>query len=69
MGLKIKEIKGMSKEDLNSKLDDLRKELMKINTQIATGTMLKNPGQVKQTKKTIAKILTVLKTKEGSKKG
>ncbi len=65
---KKKELKLMSKEDLTSKLDELKKELMKFNTQIATGTTPKSPGQIKNTKKTIARILTILKLKEGNKK-
>ena len=47
----------MGKEELDNKLKDLRKELMKLNAQIATGTTPKSPGQVRQIKKTIAKIL------------
>lgn len=68
MSLKIKEIKSMGNEDLKNKLEELKKELMKNNAQIATGTTPKSPGQLKQIKKTIAKILTVLKNKE-SKQG
>ena len=60
---KINELKGMSKEDLKSRLIELRTEMIKNNAQIATGTNPSSPGQVKQTKKTIAKILTILKEK------
>ena len=52
-----------TKEELESQLQELKKELVKLNTQVATGTTLKSPGQVKKTKKTIARILTQLKTK------
>jgi large subunit ribosomal protein L29 len=68
MALKIKEIESMSKDELNSKLEELKKELIKQNAQIATGTNPKSPGQVKAMKKTVARILTVLKTKGGEKK-
>ena len=61
--MKIKEIRSMSKEDLNSKLEELRKELVKANAQISTGTTPKNPGQVKEIKKNIARILMVLHEK------
>jgi|TARA_B100001971_G_C18105486_1_gene491257 large subunit ribosomal protein L29 len=67
MALKIKEIREMSKEDLNNKLEELRKELIKLNTQIARGTTPKSPGQVKQIKKAISRIL-LIKTKEEIKK-
>lgn len=64
MALKIKEIRSMSKEDLRNRLDELRKELIKLNAQIATGTTPKSPGQLKQVKKTVARILTVLEMSE-----
>jgi len=53
--MKIKELRGLSKEDTKKRLGELRKELIKHNAQIATGTVPKSPGQVRQTKKTIAK--------------
>ena len=57
--MKIKDLRSMSQGDLNSKLTELRKELVKHNAQIATGTTPKSPGQVREVKKTIAKILTI----------
>ncbi len=68
MKLKNKEIQGMGKEELEEKLLELKKDLIKQNAQIATGTSPKSPGQVRMTKKTIARILTVLKSKGGEKK-
>ncbi len=58
--MKAKELRSMNKEDLQAKLEELKKELVKINAQISTGTTPKSPGQVKQTKKNIARILMVL---------
>jgi len=62
--VKFKEISGMSVQDLQEKLGELYKDLMKDNAQIATGTLPKNPGKIKMTKKTIAKIKQVLAAKE-----
>jgi large subunit ribosomal protein L29 len=59
--MKARDLKGMPKAELIAKLNELKKELVKHNAQIATGTTPKSPGQVKQTKKTIAKILTLIK--------
>ncbi|HJO01911.1 MAG: 50S ribosomal protein L29 [Candidatus Woesearchaeota archaeon] len=56
--MKIKEIRSMDKNSLNEKMLELKKELVKMNAQVSTGTALKNPGQVKKIKKTIARILT-----------
>ena len=69
--MKAKELMMMSKPDLENKLVELKKELMKINSQIAIGTALKNPSKVKEIKRTIAKILTInnkILTKEGAKR-
>ena len=57
--MKAKELKLMNELDLENKITELRKELMKINSQIAIGTVPKSPGKVKVMKKTIAKIMTI----------
>jgi len=59
MKFSIKEIKDMSKEDLDGRLSELKKELIKVNAQRSTKSSMKNPEQLKQIKKTIARILTV----------
>ncbi len=61
--MKKKALKSKSKEELESQLEEMKKELIKLNTQVATGTTLKNPGQIRKIKKNIARILTILKTK------
>jgi len=66
---KIKDLRSMTKEELNSKLKELRKEMIKHNAQIATGTTPKSPGQIREIKKTIARILTIIRTQKGSKLG
>jgi len=62
--VKIKELRQNSEEDLRKKKDELRKELIKLNAQVATGTTPKSPGQIKDIKKTVARIETVLQNKE-----
>ena len=57
--MKAKELRLMNESDTNSKLIDLKKELMKINSQIAIGTVPKSPGKVREIKRTIARILSV----------
>jgi len=68
MSLKIKKIVNLSKGELNIKLNELKKELIKINAQRATKANVKNPEQLKNIKKTIARILTITKLKEEIKK-
>ena len=66
--MKVKELKAMNDPDLENKISELKKELMKINSQIAIGTVPKSPGKVREMKRTIAKILTIKKQKGGAKK-
>ncbi|HLC60923.1 MAG TPA: 50S ribosomal protein L29 [Candidatus Nanoarchaeia archaeon] len=62
--MKAKELKAMNELDLENKSIELKKELMKVNSQIAIGTLPKSPGKVKEMKRTIAKILTIRKIKQ-----
>jgi len=75
--MKLKELKALNNSDLDSKMTELRKELMKAGSQIATGTAPKSPGRVKEMRRAVAKILTIRqmnaanaaqKNKGGSKK-
>ena len=61
--MKLKELKEKSASELAVSLDELKKELIKLNTQVATGTTLKSPGQVKKIKRTIARINTLINQK------
>jgi len=58
--IKKSELKNMNEAQLNAKMKDLNRELIKINSQIASGTPPQNPGNVREIKKTIARILTKL---------
>jgi large subunit ribosomal protein L29 len=60
----MKEVKEMSEKDLHNKLVELRKDLMKLNSQAASGTSPESPGRLRQIKRTIAKILTAQSSKK-----
>ncbi|MAG08291.1 50S ribosomal protein L29 [Candidatus Woesearchaeota archaeon] len=62
--LKNKELRSINPGELKTKLDELRKDLIKLNVQKSTGTSAKNPMQIKEIRKTIARILTLLHKKE-----
>lgn len=64
--LRAKEIRKMKPEEVDKKLEDLKKEMMKTNMQIAQGTIPEKPGRVKIIRRAIARILTI--KKEGAKK-
>ncbi|MBU0472014.1 MAG: 50S ribosomal protein L29 [Nanoarchaeota archaeon] len=62
--MKFKELSNLNNEELNKKLEEVKIELIKLNSQVATGITIKSPGQIKQLKKTIAKIKTIQKQNE-----
>jgi ribosomal protein L29 len=62
--MKRKEIEGMSSDELKAKLEELCKELIKENGQIAAGTVPKSPGKLGDAKKNIAKIRAQMNTKK-----
>ncbi len=66
--MKAKELRALTKADLNKKQAELAKGLMKEYAQVATGTIPKNPGRIRKSRKTIARILTILAEKEAPKK-
>lgn len=63
--MKAKELHQMSADDLKSKVADLKKDLVKHNAQVALGANVKNSRAIKNLKKDIARILTILSEKEG----
>lgn len=62
-----KELKGLSSGELQERMKEFKKELLKLNVQASTGTGSSNPGKLRQAKKNIARILTLLNQKEASK--
>ena len=59
----IKEIRGLSVEKLEEKLQDLKKDLFMLRMQHATN-QLDNPMQIAAVKKDIARIKTLIREKE-----
>ena len=61
--MKIKNIRDLADKELNQKLAELKIELFNLRFQHATN-QLDNPMRMKEVKKTIAQIKTVLKERE-----
>ena len=59
----LNDIRGNSVEDLEARLLDLKKELFNLRFQLTTG-QLENPTRIKEVKRTIAQIKTVLREQE-----
>ncbi|BEP17528.1 hypothetical protein PYJP_08800 [Pyrofollis japonicus] len=61
--LRTDDIRKMSREERLKKLAELREELVKLRLKAAMGT-LDNPGAIRAIRKTIARILTVMREEE-----
>ena len=61
--MKIKEVRDMSAEQLNTKLLELKKDLFNLRLQHATN-QLDNPGKIADVKHDIARVKTVLRELE-----
>ena len=57
--MKINKIREMSSEDLKKELSELKNELFKLKFSLATNG-LDNPMKIKEVKKDIARINTIL---------
>ena len=53
------DLRGLSREDLNSKVLELKEELFTLRFQAATG-QLESHGRLREVRKDIARIYTVL---------
>ena len=55
--MNMKEIRALSEKEMTEKLQEVHKELMKANAQVALGATPKNPGSLRVMKRTIARML------------
>ena len=60
--MKNKDIRKLSNDELTSKINDLKKELLNLRFQAATA-QLPNPMRIKEVKKEIARAKTILTKK------
>lgn len=61
--LKPSELRELPKEELDQKLLGLRSELFNLRCQSGAGSV-PNPSRIRQIKRDVARILTLLKEKE-----
>ncbi len=61
--MKAKEIRELTNQELEVKLDELKEELFNLRFQVATG-QIENPMRLKQVRKDIARVKTILRERE-----
>ncbi|MBE6550654.1 MAG: 50S ribosomal protein L29 [Ruminococcaceae bacterium] len=63
MKVNMEEFRDKSSDELKAQLKEKKNELFNLRFQLAIN-QLANPNQIPETKKTIARIMTVLREKE-----
>jgi large subunit ribosomal protein L29 len=64
--MNIKELKTKNDQELELSLKEFREKLRKLSFDLAE-KKLKNVGEISESRKTIARILTILKQRHGEK--
>lgn len=62
--LRMTEIREMAPDERRRRLEEMRTELSKLRAMIRAGGAVENPGRVKALRRTIAKLLTVMREEE-----
>ena len=57
--LRLKDIREMSSDERKGKENEFRTELARLKTMVEAGGSLDNPAQIRELRKTIARILTI----------
>ena len=61
--MKVSEIRKLKSEEIEAKIKESKKELLNLRIKNATGSLDK-PSKLKEMKKDVARMLTVLKERE-----
>ncbi|WP_347489939.1 50S ribosomal protein L29 [Desulfoscipio sp. XC116] len=61
--MKAKELRDMTVEELQKKMNDTKDELFRLRFQLATG-QLDNPMRIKEVRRNIARVITVIRERE-----
>jgi large subunit ribosomal protein L29 len=57
--LRLKDIRDMSSDQRKEKVNEFRTELARLKTMVAAGGAIDNPSQIRELRKTIARMLTI----------
>ena len=58
--LKMKSIRELSEKDLKERVEQMKTELSKLQTENAKGTLRKETGKIRKVRKEVARLLTRL---------
>ena len=56
--LKMKSIRELNEKDLRDRIEQMKTELSKLQTENAKGTLRKETGKIRKVKKEVARLMT-----------
>jgi large subunit ribosomal protein L29 len=59
--MKHKDLANITKDNVELKINELRKELIKLKAQSNAGASMDNPGRIRSVKRSIAQLNTIKK--------
>ncbi len=59
MSKAMKELKGLKPEDMDKRLSDSKMDLIKERGNVKMRRPIKNPGRIRELRRTVARILTI----------
>jgi ribosomal protein L29 len=65
---RMKDIREKSKEDLYTRITELKADLLRQKTMVKAGGAVENPSKIRVIKKEIARVLTVINERRGKTK-
>ena len=61
--MKVNEIRNLTTEEINKKIDETKEELFNLRFQQATGN-LEKPSRIRELRRTVARLKTILVERE-----
>ena len=64
--MKVNEIRNLTTEEINKKIEETKEELFNLRFQQASGN-LEKPSRIRELRKTVARLKTILREREMNK--
>ena len=58
--IRSSEIRKLNKEQRIKKLEEYKKKLFTVRSELSSGGSIENPGQIQEYKKAIARLITIM---------
>jgi large subunit ribosomal protein L29 len=64
--IRSNDVRKLTDKDFESKMSEIKKELLKLRAQRSAGSSPENPGRIKALRRTVARMITIQNQKGGN---